>query len=113
MNASIPQLRRSPPLWISTAVWLSVFLSPSAYFLLLLLASKFQINLPETLAWLLFFLMPVVALLICESVVWSCSKTVGRKIGWMLFTLLAMLLQVAIIFAILRTIIVMAIGYVQ
>jgi hypothetical protein len=113
MNASIPQLRRSPPVWISTAVWLAVFLSPSAYFLLLLLASKFQINLPETLAWLLLFLIPVVSLLICESVVWSCSKTVGRKVGWMLFTLLAMLLQVAIIFAILRTIIVMAIGYVQ
>ena len=113
MNASIPQLRRSLPVWISTAVWLSVFLSPSAYFLLLLLASKFQINLPETLAWTLLFLMPVVALVFCESVVWSCSKTVGRRVGWMLLTLLAMLLQVAIIFAILRTIIVMAIGYVQ
>jgi len=92
---------------------LSAFLSPSAYFLLLLLANKFQINLPETFAWPLLFLIPVVALFICESVVWSCSKTVGRKAGWMLFTLLAMLLQVAIIFAILRTMIVMAIGYVQ
>ena len=57
--------------------------------------------------------MPVVALLICESVVWSCSKTVGRRIGWMLFTLLAMLLQFAIILAILRAILVTTIGYVQ
>jgi hypothetical protein len=113
MNASIPQSRRSQPVWLSTVVWLSAFLSPTACFLLLLLASKFQINLPGTFVWSLLFLIPVVALLICESVVWSCSKTVGRKIGWLLFTLLAMLLQFAIILAILRTILVMAIGYVQ
>ena len=114
MNASIPQPRRSLPVWLSTVVWLSAFLSPTAYFLLLLLASKLQIpNLPETLVWSLFFLIPVVALLICESVVWSCSKTVGRKIGWMLFTLLAMLLQFGIVLAILRTMLVTAIGYAQ
>ena len=114
MNASIPQPRRSLPVWLSTVIWLSAFLSPTAYFLLLLLANKFQIpSLPATFVWSLFFLIPVVALLICESVVWSCSKTLGRKIGWMLFTLLTMLLQFAIILAILRTIIVMAIGYVQ
>ena len=113
MNASIPQPRRSLAVWLSTVVWLSAFLSPTVYFLLLLLASKFQINVPETFAWSLFFLIPVVTLLICESVVWSCSKTVGRKIGWMLFTLIAMLLQFGIILVILRTIIVMAIGYAQ
>ena len=114
MNGSIPQPRRSLPLWVSTVVWLSAFLSPTAYFLLLLRASKFQIpKLPEIFVWSLFFLIPVVALLICEAVVWSCSKTVGRKIGWMLFTLLAMLLQFAIMLAILRAIIVTAIGYVQ
>jgi hypothetical protein len=92
---------------------LSAFLSPTAYFLLLLLANKFQINLPQTVAWSLFFLIPLVALLICGSVVWYCSKTVVRKIGWMLFTLLAMLLQFAIILAILRVILVAAIGYAQ
>ena len=98
---------------MSAVVWLSAFLSPTAYLLLLLLASRFQLNLPETSAWSLFFLIPVVALLICESVVWSCSKTVGRKVGWMLFTLLAMLLQFAFILVILRTILVAAIGYAQ
>ena len=114
MNASISQSLRSLPVWLSAVVWLSAFLTPTAYFLLILLANKFQIpSPPETLVWSLFFLIPVVALLICESVVWSCSKTVGRKIGWMLFTLLAMLLQFAIILAILRAIIVAAIGYVQ
>ena len=80
----------------------------------MLLANKLQIpSLPAKFVWSLFFLIPVVALLVCESVVWSCSKTVGRKIGWMLFTLLAMLLQFGIVLAILRAIIVTRIGYVQ
>ena len=108
MNASIPQPPRSLPVWLSVVVWLSAFLSPAAYFLLILLANKFHIpSPPETFVWSLYYLIPVVALLICESVVWSYSKTVGRKIGWMLFTLFAMLLQVGILLAI----IVMATGY--
>ena len=94
-------------------VWLSAFLSPTACFLLLLLAGKFQINVPEIFAVSLFFLIPVVALLICESVVWSCSKTVGRKIGWMLFTLLAMLLQFGILVVSIREILIAATSYVQ
>jgi len=114
MNVSIPQSRRSLPFWLSVVVWLSAFLSPIAYFLLLLFANKFQLpSLLTTFIWPLFLFIPVVALLICESVVWSCSKTVGRKIGWMLFTLIAMFLQFGIILVILRMIIVMAIGYVQ
>ena len=113
MNASIQPFRQSQPVWLSTVLWLSAFLSPTAYFLMVLLAARFQINLPQTFTWLLFFLIPVVALLICEWVVWSCSKTIGRKIGWMLFTLLAMLLQFAIILVILRIILVTAIAYVQ
>jgi hypothetical protein len=114
MNVSIPQSRRSLPFWSGAAVWLTAFLSPTAYFLLLLFASRFGISsLPGTLVGSLFFLIPAVALLICEWVVWSCSKTVGRKIGWMLFTLLAMLLQFGMIVAILRMILVTAIGYAQ
>ena len=114
MNASISQSRRGLPAWLSAVVWLLAFFSPTAYFLLLLLASTFQIpKLPETFVWSLFFLIPVVALLICESVVWSRSRTVGGKIGWMVFTLLAMLLQFGIILVILRAILVTRIGYVQ
>ena len=80
----------------------------------MLLANKFQIpSLPAKFVWSLFLLVPAVALLICETVVWSSSKTVGRKIGWMLFTLLAMLLQFGIILVILRMVIVTAIGYAQ
>ena len=87
-----------------------MFLSLTAYFLLLLLATQFQGHLPATIAWALLFLIPAVALFICESVVWSYSKTVGGKIGWMLFTLLGMLLQFGIILLILRAIIVAAVG---
>jgi len=104
---------KMPPA-LSVAVWLSAFLSPTAYFLLILLAAKSNApNLPETLVWTLFILVPASALFICEWVAWSCSMTFGRKIGWMLFTLLAILLQFAIILAILRMILVVAIGYAQ
>ncbi len=114
MNASIPQFRRGLPLGLGVVVWVSAFLSPTGYFLLILLASKSGIQkLPETLVVSLFILLPVAALLICEWVVWSCSKTIGRKMGWMTVTLLGMLLQFAILLLILRMIIVMAIGYVQ
>jgi len=102
------------PVWLSVVVWLTAFLSPTAYFLVMLLANKFQIpSPPVVVVWSLFLLIPAFALLSCESVVWSCSKTVGRKIGWVLFTLLAMLLQFGIILVILRMMIVTAIGYVQ
>jgi hypothetical protein len=113
MNASIPQSPLRLPVQLSTVVWLSSLLSPTACFLLLLLASRLQINLPETVVWSLLFVIPAVALLLSESVAWSWGQTVGGKIGWMFFTLLAMLLQFAILLAILRTILVMAIGYAQ
>jgi hypothetical protein len=114
MNASIAQPRRSLPVWFSVGGWLSVFLSPSCYFLLILLADRFHIpSPPEALVWSLFFLIPLVALAICESAVWSRSKTLGRKIGWMAFTLLAMLLQFGSILVILRAILVARIGYAQ
>ena len=114
MNASIRQFRGSLPIWLSGVVWLSAFLSPTACFLLLLVANKLQI--PNLLAKLLLsvgLLIPVVALLICEWVAWSCGKTVGGKFGWMLFTLLAMLLQFAVLLVILRAILVATIGYAQ
>jgi len=114
MNASLPQSRRSLPVWLSLVVWLAAFLSPSACFLQLLLANKLPIpNLLAKLLLLLVFLIPVVALVTCESVAWSCSRTVGRKIGWMLFTLLAMLLQFGIILVVLRAILLTTIGYAQ
>lgn len=114
MNASIAQPRRSLPGWFNTVVWLAAFLSPTAYSLLLVFVSELQVpRLPETFVAALFFLIPVVALFICEWVVWSRSKTVGRRIGWMVLTLVGMLLQVGVILVILRAIILTRIAYVQ
>ena len=103
MHALIPLPRRS------LTVWLSAFFSPTVYFLLLLFADRFHVpSPPEILVASLFYLIPAVALLVCGSVVWLASMTVARKIGWMLFTLFAMLLQTGILLAI----IIMATGYV-
>ncbi|MFA6564748.1 MAG: hypothetical protein WCV00_22770 [Verrucomicrobiia bacterium] len=98
MYALIPLTRRS------LMVWLSAFFSPTVYFLLLLLADRFHVpSPPEIFVASLFYLIPVAALLVCESVVWSSSMAVARKIGWMLFTLVAMLLQFGILLAIMIT----------
>jgi hypothetical protein len=104
MNTSIPRHR-----W-SLAVWLLAFFSPTTCFLLLLLADKIGVAPPPEpfVAWL-FYLIPLLALLVCESVVWVSSQPIARKIGWMLFTLLAMLVQGGLTLAI----IVMATGYAQ
>jgi hypothetical protein len=96
------------------AVWFCAFFSPTAYFLLLLSADRFHVAAPpEILVASLFFLMPVVALLVCGYVVWVSSKTIARRIGWMLFTLVAMLLQFGILLVIVITALTAAIGYAQ
>jgi len=90
------------------------FFSPTVYFLLLLLADRSQIPRPTaTFVVLLFSLSPIVALLVCGSVVWSSSMTVARKIGLLLFTLLGMLLQVAVLVVMIRIILIARIAYVQ
>jgi len=96
------------------AVWLSAFCSPTAYFLLLLLADRFHVPAPpEALVATLFFSIPLVALVICESVVWLSSMTVPSKVGWMLFTLVAMLLQFGILLVIVIAATTAAISYPQ
>jgi hypothetical protein len=98
MPALIPLSRRS------LAVWLSAFFSPTVYFLLLLLADRFHVpSPPDIFVASLFYLIPPVALLVCGSVVWLSSMTVAPRIGWMLFTLFAMLLQIGILLAIFIT----------
>src|SRR5262245_31652876 len=96
------------------ALWLSAFISPTVYFLLLLLASRSAVAGPlaALLVWLLF-VVPVVALLVCEWAVWRSEMTVVWKIGWMLFTLVAMLFQTGVLLACIRAILVTAIGYAQ
>jgi len=108
MLASIPLSRR-------LAIWLFAFLSPTAYFLVLLFAARLPISrsVPEALVVLLFCVIPVLALVVCESLVWSARVTVAWKIGAMSFTLLASVLQFAIIVVILRAILITAISYPQ
>jgi hypothetical protein len=96
------------------AIWSCAFFSPTAYFLLLLVVDRFRVPAPpDVLVASLFFLAPVVALLVCGYVVWSSSKTIGRRFGWMLFTLVAMLLQFGVLLVIIIAAISAAIGYAQ
>ncbi len=94
------------------AVFVFAFFSPTAYFLLLLFAARLPISrgVSETLAFVLFCLIPIVALLICEFLVWSAKITVAWKVGGMVLTLLASVLQFAIIVLILRAILITAIA---
>ena len=114
MRAVIPLPQRGRTVRLSAGVWLVAFFSPTVYFLLLLFANRFQVpSPPESLVVSLFCLIPAVALLICESVVWRWSMTVGCKIGGMLFTLLAMLLQFNILVVVIRAILIAVTGYAQ
>ena len=104
MRTSIPIPQRK------LGLWLLAFFSPTLYFLLLLLGDRFHVTPPpEKIVGLLFYVIPLVALLVCERAVWLSDVMTGRKVGWMLLTLLAMLLQFGVILAI----IVSATGYVQ
>jgi hypothetical protein len=58
----------------------------------------------------LFLLIPVAALIVCESLVWRSSMTVAWKIGWFLLTLLVILLQLAVLVFIIRAILIVAIS---
>jgi len=66
---------------------------------------------PETVAVLLFFLIPVVGLVACGWVVWLSGMTVARKIGCSLFTLIGILLQFGVLLVIILAAITVAIGY--
>ena len=105
----------SIPFWRRLAIWLFTFFSPTACFLALLFAARLPVShgVPEALVVLLFCVIPVAALLVCESLVWSARMTVPWKIGGMVFTLLLSLLQFGIIVVILRAILVTAIAYPQ
>lgn len=83
----------------SLAVWFLVFFAPTIYFVLIFLGKKFHFgpNKPGIYAQIvgsLIYFIPAFALLTCWCLVLLSSMTVGRKARWMLFTLLAMLLQI-------------------
>jgi hypothetical protein len=68
---------------------------------------------PEGLVVLLFCVVPVVAILICATVVWR-SKLTGRwRVGWLVLTVLAMVCQVGLLFLIIVSAITVAISPAQ
>jgi chromate transport protein ChrA len=102
------------PAWLGVLAGLAAFVSPAAYFLLLLLAERFHIPAPPLpVVWSLFFLIPVVALVVCGAVVWGLTRKTLARIGWLSFTLIAMAMQLGAILCVLRAIIVARIGYAQ
>jgi hypothetical protein len=95
MRALIPLSQRN------RAFWWSAFLSPTAYFLLLLLADSFHFpSAPDAVVAGLFYLIPPAALLVCGSAIRSSGMAGERKVRWMIFTLLAMLAQVGVLLAV-------------
>ena len=98
----------------SLMVWLFSLASPTLYCLLVLLLGRAEV--PDSLKpiiLLLFLLVPVAALIICESLVWRSTMTVAWKMGWFLFTLLVILLQLAVLVFIVRAILIAATAYAQ
>ena len=114
MSASISQPRRSVPVWLGGVVWLGAFFSPTAYFLLVLFADAHHIpGLSIAIPLALFCVIPFVALIICGFAVWLSSRKLLVRLACLLFTLMAMVIQVGFILFVLRAIIVARIGYAQ
>ena len=105
------QTLRRWPSGLRLTAWLCAFISPTVYFLFLMIADRFHVprSLPEGVIASLVYLIPLFALLVCMSIVWRSGTTVPRKMGWMLFTVLAMVIQ----FCVILTTIVAATGYAQ
>jgi hypothetical protein len=89
---------RNLPVWASGTVWLAAFLSPTAYCLLLAIWNRSQMpGPPPGLIISLFCLTPVVALLVCGTVVWRTELRGSLRLGWLVMTVLAMALQVGVL----------------
>ncbi|HVT30131.1 MAG TPA: glycosyltransferase family A protein [Lacipirellulaceae bacterium] len=101
------------PLYGKLLGWLLAFFSPTAYFLVLLFVARHPMpyRLPETLVAALFCLIPVVALLTCEALVWSARMRVRWKIAALVLTLSASVLQAVVLVVVLRIILITAIAY--
>jgi hypothetical protein len=110
----ITQYLRSLPIRLRAAIWLAAFVSPTGYFLLLMLANRLQVPAPpEILVVSLFCLIPLVALLVSGSVVWQSKLTARWRVGCLIFTVLAMLCQIGILFIIIVSAITAAIAPAQ
>lgn len=95
-------------------VWLGAFFSPAVYWLLMLLGDGYHVPLPPaSIVLALFCLITIVALAICGLAVWLTCKKLWVRVGWLVFTLVAMVFQLAFILYVLGAIIVARISYAQ
>lgn len=114
MRTLIFKYPRSWPSWLSVALWLAVFLSPTGYFLLLMMADRWHVSAPpEGLVVSLFLLIPVVALLVCGSAAWQSKRNLRWRVIWLVLTVLAMLLQTGVLLVIIVAAITSAISLAQ
>jgi hypothetical protein len=78
-------------------VWVSAFFSPTIYYLFLMAVGASRLPAPpESVVAGLFFLTPVAALVVCETVVWRSTLTTRNKVLWTLFTLVGIAAQFAV-----------------
>lgn len=114
MRALIAQNQRNAPVWRSVAIWLAAFLSPTGYFLLLVMADKWHVvATPESLVVSLFCLIPIVGLLVCGRVAWLSKLNLRWRVGWLVVTVLAMLVQCSVLLVIIVSAITAAISPAQ
>ena len=100
------------------AFWLAAFFSPTLYLFLLALADRSGFRAwPEkwvaALFAALFVLVPIFGLSICCALVWRSASTKPRRIGWLIFTFVAMAFQCGILFLIIVALISAAISLPQ
>jgi hypothetical protein len=82
-----------PVRWSGPA-WLALFLSPTAFVVLLMLWERSAVSAPPAgLIRVLFCLVPVVAVPGCVALIWFSKLSLGWRVGWLFLTLLAMALQ--------------------
>ena len=114
MHATNAQHVQRLPVRMSAPVWLAVYLSPTAYLLLLMIMSRLQVPDPiGRFAVLLFCFVPVVAMLVCGTMVWRSRTTLRWRVGGLVLTTLGMLLQCGILFVIIISAIAVAIAPAQ
>jgi hypothetical protein len=114
MRALIFQPPRSLPVWWSAAVWLAVYLSPTGYFLLLMIADRWHVPAPpEAVVVSLFVLIPLVALMVCGCAVWQSKRDLRRRVIGLILTVLGMVLQMGVLLVIIVSAITVAISPAQ
>ena len=80
------------------AIWLTAFLSPTGYVLAVITLCRLQMPAPPGLfVVVLFCLIPLSALLVCSTVAWLSQVRRGWRVGWLVLTIVAMLLQCGIL----------------